>query len=404
MPDLASSTFILPKAAQPTADQRRLTADMLAFIRAHADANPSAVYVLHGDAGSGKSAALAHVFTQLQAAARSADSADPLQGRDNYLLVNHNEMLKVYKEVAVAEPVLRKRDFVKPTPFINAMRKRGRKADVVFVDEAHLLLSQSDPFNKFTGDNQLDAILQLARVVVLVFDPQQVVKLKSHWDVGMLKRHLRGHAVREFQLDGQLRVQDAAVSAWINDFVNGQLRPLPQPKQFDLRVFADGQPLYAWVQARDREFGLARLIATSDFPFRVYTDRTWYVDAGSLHLPWDKINFTDRPWAERPETLHEVGSIYTIQGFDLSYAGVILGPSVDYDPRTDQIVTAPARFEDSEAFRKHPGLPDPEAVKQAIIMHTVNILLKRGRQGLGIYAVQPRLRQRLLELSGQSIK
>lgn len=398
MPDLSTSTFILPPDAQMSADQQQLTTQILAFTTEHLHDATSAVFVLTGDAGSGKSAALAHAFTQVQSAARSKAPGE-LVGTDNYLLVNHNEMLKVYKEVAAATAALRVKDFMKPTPFINGMRKRGHKADVVFIDEAHLLLSQSDPFNKFTGDNQLDGILQLARVVVLVFDPQQVVKLKSHWDPHMLQRHLRGHAVAEFNLDGQMRVQDAQVSEWINRLVQGRLTALPQPTEFELRVFADGQPLYDWVQARDREFGLSRLIATSDFPFRVYTDQKWFVHAGSLTLPWDKINFTDRPWAGRPETVHEVGSIYTIQGFDLNYAGVILGPSVDYDAASDRIIVHPDSFEDTEAFRKHPGLPDPDAAKDAIILHTMNILLKRGRKGLGIYAVRPALRQRLLELS-----
>ncbi|WP_235697653.1 DNA/RNA helicase domain-containing protein [Corynebacterium diphtheriae] len=31
-------------------------------------------------------------------------------------------------------------------------------------------------------------------------------------------------------------------------------------------------------------------------------------------------------WAEKPHTINEVGSIFTIQGFDLNYAGVIIGP------------------------------------------------------------------------------
>lgn len=397
MPDLSTSTFILPPDAQMSADQQRLTESIMTFITAHLHDQASAVFVLTGDAGSGKSAALAHAFAQVQAAARAKDD-NPLVGTDNYLLVNHNEMLKVYKEVAAATPALRVRDFMKPTPFINGMRKKGRRADVVFIDEAHLLLSQSDPFNKFTGDNQLDGIMQLARVVVIVFDPQQVVKLKSHWDVHMLRRHLRQHVVQEFNLDGQMRVQDASVSDWINQLVAGKLTALPQPTDFEFRIFDDGQPLYDWVQARDQQYGLSRLIATSDFPFRVYTDQKWFVHAGSLTLPWDKINFTDRPWAGRPETVHEVGSIYTIQGFDLNYAGVILGPSVDYDPDTDRIIVHPDSFEDSEAFRKHPGLPDPDAAKAAIIMHTMNILLKRGRKGLGIYAVRPALRTRLLEL------
>ncbi len=351
MPDLSTATFILPAQAQLTSQQAALQRQVLAFIRHHRRDEQAAVFVIEGDAGSGKSVVLNAVFTALQQAARSG--SDPaLAGLDAHLLVNHNEMLKVYKEVAAHTPHLYKKDFVKPTPFINRQRKVGGLTDVVFVDEAHLLLSRPDPFNQFTANNQLDELLQLARVLVLVFDPHQVVKLKSHWDVGMLRRHLQGHTVRRFALNQQMRVQDSSVSDWINALVYRQLRPLPQPRHFELRIFDDGQPLYDWVRARNRAYGLSRLIATTDFPYRVLDDRTWYVDAGTLHLPWDKINFTDRPWASRPETVDEVGSIYTIQGFDLNYAGVIIGPSVDYDPVSDRIVVQTDRFEDQEAMRR----------------------------------------------------
>ncbi|AEX77669.1 DNA/RNA helicase domain-containing protein [Corynebacterium diphtheriae] len=44
-------------------------------------------------------------------------------------------------------------------------------------------------------------------------------------------------------------------------------------------------------------------------------------------------------WAEKPHTINEVGSIFTIQGFDLNYAGVIIGPSVQY--RDGKIVFIP---------------------------------------------------------------
>jgi DUF2075 family protein len=373
-----------------TAEQQQLEAELFTYIQQHREDEQSAVFLLRGDAGSGKSAVLAQVFTHLQARGRG----------DNHLLVNHNEMLKVYKEVAAASPALRKKDFEKPTPFINRMQKMDARADVVFVDEAHLLLSRSDPYNRYRGANQIHDLLQLTHVLVLVVDFDQVVKLKSHWNESRLGATLAGHPVREFRLHAQLRMQDAAVSDWINDFVAGRLRALPHPAAYELQVFTDGQPLYDWVQQRNRQVGLSRLIATSDFPFRVFDDKQWFVDAGSLHLPWDKINFTDRPWAERPETLHEVGSIYTIQGFDLNYAGVIIGPSIDYDPQTDRVVAIPAQFEDQEAMRKRADLQNPEAAVRALIMHTANILLKRGRMGLGIYAVNPRLRERLQELQG----
>lgn len=35
-------------------------------------------------------------------------------------------------------------------------------------------------------------------------------------------------------------------------------------------------------------------------------------------------------WAEQEHTINEVGSTYTIQGFDFNYAGLIIRPSVKF--------------------------------------------------------------------------
>lgn len=53
---------------------------------------------------------------------------------------------------------------------------------------------------------------------------------------------------------------------------------------------------------------------------------------GKWHKPWNRElekNFSKEEkkqikglaWAEQPQTIDEVGSTYTIQGFDLNYAG-----------------------------------------------------------------------------------
>ena len=51
--------------------------------------------------------------------------------------------------------------------------------------------------------------------------------------------------------------------------------------------------------------------------------------------PWNRELSRDRKnsklsWIEQPQTIGEVGSTFTVQGFDLNYAGVIIGPSVKY--------------------------------------------------------------------------
>lgn len=397
MPDLAQSTFILPQDATLTSEQSALEQRIWTFIHDNHNTTSTHLLIISGDAGAGKSVVLDAAFAQLQKAALA--TSGELAGTDNKLLVNHNEMLKIYKEIAGTKSYFRKKDFMKPTPFINAYRKAGKRADVVLIDEGHLLLTTPDPYNKFRGHNQLADILQLARVVVLVFDFHQLVKLKSFWTPALLKRVTRDYAVTHYHLTEQMRVGDAAVNDWIDHFVRGKVLPLPHPQHFDFQVFSDGQPMYDLIQRRNAETGLSRMIATADYPFTVLDGKTWYVQAGSLRLPWDKINFTDRPWAQRPETLHEVGSIYTIQGFDLNYAGVILGPSLGYDPSKDRLTVDLAQYQDKEAFKKRPDLADTTDAKAAIIMNAINILLKRAKHGLYLYAADPALRQRLLQLA-----
>jgi len=394
---ISAATFKLADEVALSPAQQQLEQQLLTFINDHLNQPQPGLFVIHGDAGTGKSAVLAAAFSHLQALSRG-QTPNPLQDTENYLVVNHNEMLKIYKRLADDDPNLRKKDFQKPTPLINRLAKQQQQADVVFVDEAHLLLTQPDRYNRFTGHNQLTELLKYSRVVVLVFDTKQVLKLKSYWQASDLQPFLNHYPHATFNLDQQLRITGSpAVVNWINDFTNAQLTALPHDPHFDLRIFDDGQPMYDRIRQQDHQHGLARMVATADFPY-VVNHGTWYVTAGSLKLPWDKVNLTDDPWALRPETLDEVGSIYTIQGFDLNYAGVILGSSVGYDATTDRIIVRPERYEDQEAFKKRADLGELTQLKEQIIFNSINVLMKRGRYGLYIYAVDPALRKRLLAL------
>ena len=85
--------------------------------------------------------------------------------------------------------------------------------------------------------------------------------------------------------------------------------------------------------------GLSRLVATFDWPYNGNKKPEdlayWCVKIDEWSLPWNKQLSRDRKyknvsWAEQPQTIDEVGSTYTIQGADLNYVGVIIGPSVKY--------------------------------------------------------------------------
>ena len=100
-------------------------------------------------------------------------------------------------------------------------------------------------------------------------------------------------------------------------------------------------------------------------------------------------------WAEQPQTIDEVGSTFTIQGFDLNYVGVILGPSVKY--RDGKVIFEPSKKTYSKMTRNR-TLSDGSKKNfgEELTKHEVRVLMTRGVEGLYIYACDKELREALL--------
>ncbi|KRK40145.1 DUF2075 domain-containing protein [Loigolactobacillus bifermentans] len=391
---------LAPDQALSTA-QTALVQHILTFCQQHWRQPQTAVFVIHGAAGTGKSVVLSHLLAVLQQARQQPDS--PFYQGDNHLLINHPEMVKTYKQIAGQRAGLRKKDVEKPTPFINRYAKLQQRADVVLVDEAHLLLTQSDRYNRFDQTNQLTEILKESHIIILVFDATQMLKFKSYWPQQLLTQVLAPYPTETTRLTQQFRVQAGpAIQHWLTAFgTAGQLLPQPQPDStFDLRIYTDANQLYAHLRQQNQRYGLSRLVATADFPYTL-DGKTYYVETENFKQPWDKNMDPNVAWAERPKTIDEVGSIYTVQGFDLNYVGVILGPSVGYDAQHDCLAIRPERYEDQEAFKQRRDVTDPAVMaemQRQIILNSINVLITRGRQGLYLYASDPVLRRRLAQL------
>lgn len=397
--DHNQAVFKLSPFKELSEQQLDLKQRIMDFCRAHVSNNQTALFMIQGDAGTGKSVVLNSVFNEIQTAARAGGADDSLTHTNNYLIVNHSEMIKLYKEIAEQLPSVRKKDFIRPTSFINQMQKSGKRADVVLIDEAHLLLTKSDRYNRFNQDNQLEEILKCSRTVIMVFDEKQVLKLKSYWDESRVQVFMRRVPHEIFYLTDQFRMRaDKDVLNWIHAFVHKEILPLPKKQDFDFRIFQDAGELYQIIKARNSQYHLSRLIATYDYPYAL-DGSDYYIDEPNFHVRWDRSKPTEKQaWAERADTIDEVGSVYTIQGFDLNYAGVILGPSVSYDEHADRIEIRIENYEDGAAFVKRDDLANPDGIKEKIILNSINVLMTRAVHGLYIYASNPKLRHRLAEL------
>ena len=155
------------------------------------------------------------------------------------------------------------------------------------------------------------------------------------------------------ELKNQLRIDaNESTIQWVRDLVDHQKVGKLQPdSKYEIKVFDSPKYLENAIQIKNRSDldshyanGISRLVATFDWTFSTGSkpsdgSLTWDVKIGDWRMPWNNqlktkqkrsVSYRNLSWAERSETINEVGSTYTIQGFDLNYAGVIIGPSVKY--------------------------------------------------------------------------
>lgn len=120
-----------------------------------------------------------------------------------------------------------------------------------------------------------------------------------------------------------------------------------------------------------------------------YPGETPSVDPG-LEQPGKRVK--DAPaaeyWASDPRGFGQVGCIYTAQGFEYDYGGVIIGPDMawtgtewfaDPDKSADPVVRGSREFD-------------------RLVRNVYKVLLTRGLRGCAVYAVDPAARRMLGEL------
>lgn len=368
-----------------------------------------------GEAGSGKTVLMSSLFYELKQLAQEGSENIVLQEANSYLLVNHEQQLKVYQQIANKLGITSKKvpNLVsKPTTFINNHTPE-EKADVVIVDEAHLLWTQGK--QSYRGKNQLYDLMDRAKVVVAVFDINQVLTTEQYWEEEELltlehEANLKGNFIH---LENQMRINASQSTInWIRSMIDDRkINPiLNDIKGYDLKIFNHPKELYEAIKekAKDENSGISRITATFDWEYvdkrKPENDDYWRVKIGDWSLPWNlqlpqmkeqKRKNRNLSWAEQEQTIYEVGSTFTIQGFDLNYAGVIIGPSVKY--RNGEIVFDRSFSQNKKATRQRTlKNGKKEQFSDMLLKNELNVLLTRGVNGLYIYAVDEELQKALI--------
>ncbi|MBZ6003136.1 DUF2075 domain-containing protein [Leuconostoc gelidum subsp. aenigmaticum] len=384
MNEVLKEQFLIDKLSD---DQKSVIADMNTYINDSLAKQQHAVAIIQGAAGTGKSVVLMQLVRQYMTDKHYKTA----------LVVNHPELYKAYQDMAKDFSGLNQRDIRRPTALINDAQKNNYKYDVIFVDEAHLLYSKSEPYAHYRGKNQLTDLINLAKIVVVVYDFNQVFQSKMYWSQELLLDTIGTHPYQQFNMDFQYRMiaSDAQVN-WMDKLTAQKpIAPFPNNSHFEFEVFSTAGALYEKIKVKNKNFGLSRVVATSGFP-RINGRHN--VEMDSFSLPWDEWDPQRTHWAKRESSITQVGTIYTLQGFDLNYVGMIIGPSFGYDAKTDSMTIIPEKYSHKEIFKKRQDLQFTSEQYQEFIANVLNVLIKRGKYGLYITAYDDALRERLLTL------
>jgi hypothetical protein len=267
--------------------------------------------------------------------------------------------------------------------------------DVLICDEAHRLrrLSRDQYHPNLTGKPQVEEVVDAAKLVVFFIDDRQVVRPDEIGSSTYIKEHAvrLGCEVREHTLEAQFRC------AGSDSFVNWVANTLGVERtanviwegdeRFDFRIFPSPETLERAIRARAAQGRSARLAAGYCWPWAKLprSDGTLVNDVavGEWRRPWNARDGARglapgipkaQLWAHDPGGLDQVGCVYTAQGFEFDYIGVIFGGDLRYDLDTNGWVGD--RKASFDAKVKQGGERFVDLVK-----NTYRVLLSRGLRG-----------------------
>jgi len=288
--------------------------------------------------------------------------------------------------------------------------------DVLIVDEAHRLNqranqpsgAQNKQFQQITerlfgsddtSKTQLDWMRAKAKHVILMLDRAQSVRpadLPAATTAALVAEARADH--RHYPLTSQMRVAGGEdYVAFARGLLSDEHPAAASFPNYDLRLFDDLGAMRREIHKRDDEVGLSRLVAGYAWPWVSKKDPTVFdIELDGERLRW---NVTATDWISSPTSRDEVGSIHTVQGYDLNYAGVIIGPEVRLS--TDgRVRFIRERYFDKKGAENNPrlGIVYSDADLLEFVRNVYAVLLTRGMRGTYVYVVDRPLRERIRHL------
>jgi len=274
--------------------------------------------------------------------------------------------------------------------------------DIILCDEAHRIRSNSN--SRFTPSHmrsdmpQVDQLIRASKVSIFFIDDYQVVRPGEIGSTNLIKESAEKYNAElfEFELKTQFRCSGSdGFLNWIDNILDIREtanKILTKEEKMDFRIFNTPNELYNEIKKKNEEkSNSARLVAGFCWPWSdPNPDGTLVTDVviEDFKISWEgkekkKLAKGIPPWyrwAYDPNGVNQCGCIYTIQGFEFDYIGVIFGNDLIYDKDKREWIGKTENSYDPVVKRGKEQFLDH-------VKHIYRVLLTRGMKGCFVYFV-----------------
>nr|WP_132994123.1 DUF2075 domain-containing protein [Gordonia zhaorongruii] len=296
--------------------------------------------------------------------------------------------------------------------FNQFMTADANDLDVLIMDEAHRVRETSvDRYTKAalrTDRPQVDELISAARVPVFLLDEHQVVRPGEMGSLEQITSYAKslGLETVHIPLDAQFRCGGSAeYLEWVQRLLGlsekepTAWKPVPE---FTVEVADTPWDLERRLLEKMDDGYSARMTAGFCWPWSDPRDGELVpdVEIGDWARPWNAKGdrrIGDAPpsalWATQDGGFGQVGCIYTAQGFEYDWNGVILGPDLLW--RDGRFVIDRSANRDPD-FRSSTKVSDLRFTR--LVRHVYKVLLTRGMVGTVLYSTDEETRDALHRL------
>ncbi len=294
--------------------------------------------------------------------------------------------------------------FTSLDPFVPT-RVGENELDILIVDEAHRIGEKSA--NRFTKREhrtdmpQVEQLIRCAKTSIFFIDDKQVIRGAEVGSTELIKKTAErlGKNVEQVpELTSQFRCNGSDnYLDWLESILGYTDKKIILKKEdnFDFRIISSPDKLYEIIKEKNSLKGIsARIVAGYCWSWSTKLDSDGKlakdVKIGTFEMPWETHININPPegyvkwyeWAYKPEGIKQVGCIYTAQGFEFDYIGVIIGPDLKYDRQKDCLITNREGNKDPYLRRKNSKEKFDEYIR-----NIYRVLMSRGMKGCYVYFV-----------------